>query len=58
MRVPKRIDHEKKEIFKPNHGGKLTRPTTTVSCHPVNIRRELSAGFQRMWKTNKIKEFY
>jgi len=30
-----------KDAFKPNHGGNLTRPTPTVSCHPINIRREM-----------------
>ena len=29
----------KKEAFKPNHGGNLTRPTPTISCNPMNIRK-------------------
>lgn len=41
IRVVKRIDKKEEIIFKPNHGGNLTRPTVTISCHPANIRRDM-----------------
>jgi len=41
------IDKKEEIIFKPNHGGHLTRPTVTISCHPINIRKEMSSGLHK-----------
>lgn len=42
IRIVKKIEKENnREIFKPNNGGNLSRPTPTITCNPINIRREM-----------------
>lgn len=56
IRVIKRIDKEPgKEVFKPNNGGKTTRPTPTITCNPINIRREMSRGYKWYFENYIIK---
>ncbi|EGR34901.1 hypothetical protein IMG5_001300 [Ichthyophthirius multifiliis] len=35
---------KEKDPFKPKYCGELTRPTPTISCHPLNIRKDIMNG--------------
>lgn len=49
IRVPTRIDKESnREIFKPSHAGNLSRPTPTITCNKINIRREMASTSHRI----------
>lgn len=39
--ITKKVQEKDKEPFKPNHGGNLSRPTPTISCNAINIRKEI-----------------
>ncbi|KAL4501495.1 hypothetical protein ABPG72_021302 [Tetrahymena utriculariae] len=43
----KRVDKPKdKDPFKPKHCGNLTRPTPTITCNAINIRKDIMNGRQ------------
>lgn len=39
--ITKKTVEKTKEPFKPNNGGNLSRPTPTITCNALNIRKEI-----------------
>lgn len=39
-------------LWRPKHCGELTRPTPTVSCHPMNIRKDVMKGRINFWESS------
>lgn len=50
IRVVKKIEKVEgaRETFRPSHAGNKTRPTPTITCNKINIRREMATFSHRI----------